>query len=842
MNKKKVFLTVLILSLVPYSDGVTYLMPPISPNSIDYISFSSSESIKLSSKPTTGTLNVVVLCVNFTDTPFTKNIPGDIQTLFGNEKGAVAHYFQEVSYGSLLLNSTVYGPFASDYNISFYGRDKGKAIDSFYGHPNRLVNETVHLANQSGVPFEHFDNNGNGVIDILVIVHSGEAQESQSTNTDLIWSHYSSVAIKITENLEVKDYIMVSATSPLGVVVHELGHAIGGLPDLYDTDYSSDGIGRWCVMAGGAWNGDPSGSSPAHYSAWCKIKMGWITPTVVSDPRIDEVVAQIETFPVAYKLPISTSKDGKEEYFLIVNRQKIGYDEDIPASGLLIWHIDETMSDNTNENRRLVDLKKAGGDVPINDPSVPFRDTKSGLTDNTYPNSNDNNGRRTGWRITNINGSGTYMKMTVSKLTENDVAVEYITREEIVNISDPIEILVFISNKGINDQLDFTIHVCVYYQDYTKSSIVGRKIEHVDILPYSGNITFSYSIIPSQKGKYIIDAYADLIDDIPENNRKIVHTKVTDLYFNDSVESGNIGWTEVYKESGGYRWRIVNNTSAYFDAYKGSYSWYFGHEENSTLNVSGDYYGTLISPLIDLRNVETAYFTFFSKYELRMAHSIGDLEYFESIEMTLMISIDNTTWNELDTFSGTQLRWRRFYVDISNYTGYNITLMFNITAHHLLPLGGWWMDSFFVISDPFDYGVILLAIQNETLVDPGKNSSMKIMVVNVGDFDDTFSLSIGELPEGISVSLSSEIVSLGFDESEIVTVTVSASGSAKRGDTLYFNITATSMSDHSIKSTATLSVSITREPWSPYVWIYLTMILIFVGLIISHIHSESEDY
>ena len=32
---------------------------------------------------------------------------------------------------------------------------------------------------------------------------------------------------------------------------HELGHLLFGFPDLYDTDYSSEGIGNWCLMAGG---------------------------------------------------------------------------------------------------------------------------------------------------------------------------------------------------------------------------------------------------------------------------------------------------------------------------------------------------------------------------------------------------------------------------------------------------------------------------------------------------------------------------------------------------------------------------------------------------------------
>ncbi len=40
-----------------------------------------------------------------------------------------------------------------------------------------------------------------------------------------------------------------------GVFAHEMGHAAFGLPDLYDTDNSSEGLGNWSLMAGGSWNG-----------------------------------------------------------------------------------------------------------------------------------------------------------------------------------------------------------------------------------------------------------------------------------------------------------------------------------------------------------------------------------------------------------------------------------------------------------------------------------------------------------------------------------------------------------------------------------------------------------
>ena len=57
----------------------------------------------------------------------------------------------------------------------------------------------------------------------------------------------------------------------VGVFSHEFGHFIG-LPDLYDTDYSSGGMGLWCLMASGSYAG--GSDYPAHMNVWCKMKLG----------------------------------------------------------------------------------------------------------------------------------------------------------------------------------------------------------------------------------------------------------------------------------------------------------------------------------------------------------------------------------------------------------------------------------------------------------------------------------------------------------------------------------------------------------------------------------------
>jgi immune inhibitor A len=56
-------------------------------------------------------------------------------------------------------------------------------------------------------------------------------------------------------------------------------------------------------------------------------------------------------------------KDGApgSEYFLMENRQRTQFDASLPTGGLLIWHIDESVSGNTDENHYKVALMQADG-------------------------------------------------------------------------------------------------------------------------------------------------------------------------------------------------------------------------------------------------------------------------------------------------------------------------------------------------------------------------------------------------------------------------------------------------------------------------------------------------
>jgi hypothetical protein len=130
------------------------------------------------------------------------------------------------------------------------------------------------------------------------------------------------------------------------------------------------------------------------------------------------------------------SYSGTGEYYLIENRQQVGFDVGLPGCGLLIWHIDESVvfdnSANANQNRRLVDLKQADGLNSLNitvggnrgDVGDPFPGLSLNRTFNatSNPKSNLYSGSPSGVSVTNIADCSSTMTANLFVPTFGDVS------------------------------------------------------------------------------------------------------------------------------------------------------------------------------------------------------------------------------------------------------------------------------------------------------------------------------------------------------------------------------------------------------------------------------------
>ena len=115
-----------------------------------------------------------------------------------------------------------------------------------------------------------------------------------------------------------------------------------GLPDLYDNTFEGSGIGALDVMSQ-SWGWDGTGVYPPLLSAWSKVSVGWVTPTVIDLDGTYEL-ENSETSDKVYRID-SGFPEG--EYLLLENRQPDGFDSEIPHGGIAIWHIDEKASQNS---------------------------------------------------------------------------------------------------------------------------------------------------------------------------------------------------------------------------------------------------------------------------------------------------------------------------------------------------------------------------------------------------------------------------------------------------------------------------------------------------------------
>ncbi|MCL7413707.1 MAG: M6 family metalloprotease domain-containing protein, partial [ANME-2 cluster archaeon] len=390
---------------------------------------------------TVTTEKVVVILINFTDVPqqqaHDKTYYDNL--LFNNSPRAnsLSNYLREVSYGQSGVTGSIENKwYKSSHSMAYYGEDvTGIDENKTRTDPNtwyifNLAREAVQLAD-ADIDFSQYDTNSDGVVDHVIIIHAGNAQESSYYSND-IWSHKWSIfnyypgsgwlETGVTvDGVKVIEYAMIAEGAPLGTVAHEFFHDLGA-PELYDYDNGINRnypVGKWDLMDHGSWNN--YGNTPAHLGGYLKWDIdanpdngiqGWLTPETISIPQtlaIDNL--ESSTGNRLFKVDIS----GTNQYFLVENRQRTGYDSYLPEAGILIWHIDEDMPPNSGPPyhayyRVWVEdpsdtSDKSGAAYSSNDGQTSFNQT-------TIPNSNQNDDTSTGIKIYNIGTSGSSMNVT----------------------------------------------------------------------------------------------------------------------------------------------------------------------------------------------------------------------------------------------------------------------------------------------------------------------------------------------------------------------------------------------------------------------------------------------
>lgn len=319
----------------------------------------------------------VVIMVNYSDTKFktttTKEVIDElcnsnnctVNKYNGVNYGSIAQYFRDQSDGKYNLQLDVYGPVTLDKGYAYYGQDyQEEGNDRYSGD---VIIEACKKMD-SEIDFSKYDWNNDGKVDFVYVVYAGKGQaDGGSANT--IWPHsydiessryygnctYSESQCKFDGKLvhayAMSNELSESSLAGVGIICHEYGHVIG-LPDHYDTDYSTNynnslTPNEWDVMDGGSYNGGIH--CPPNYNAWEKAFCGWYTPANLgSDGQNLELKALGTDGYAAYQINASGNQQAvttnNSLNYYIENRQQQGWDTYLPYHGLLIWKVNYNKS------------------------------------------------------------------------------------------------------------------------------------------------------------------------------------------------------------------------------------------------------------------------------------------------------------------------------------------------------------------------------------------------------------------------------------------------------------------------------------------------------------------
>jgi len=314
--------------------------------------------------PVSGPRNLLIILVSFADRAVT-TLPSDWSTMVFDETAkSVAKYYKENSFNSLSIapvTHTQTGNPAGVVSVTLPSNHPNTGGSYTFPSDQAWGNSALQQAGQY-VDFNSLDSNANGKLEtaeaVIYFIAAGYEASAGSGLTPSVWAHAwwtSGTGLTAgTKNVQRwalnGEYHNTTTQMTMGVIAHELGHQMCGLPDLYDISGNNSGMGDFSLMAGGSWGGDSGetgGATPVTLDAWSREFLGWATPATPGVAGLISFSSPLASTSAASKLylpPTSTS-----EYFLVENRYPSNWDLGLKRrlgsgwqGGLLITHIDTT--------------------------------------------------------------------------------------------------------------------------------------------------------------------------------------------------------------------------------------------------------------------------------------------------------------------------------------------------------------------------------------------------------------------------------------------------------------------------------------------------------------------
>lgn len=316
--------------------------------------------------PIAGTKKMLVIMVGFADTALTTTPANWASTVFDTAASSVAKYYQDNSFATLAITPVAHtqaGNPPGVVTVTLASTHPNTAGNYTFASDQAWGNSALQLA-AGYVDFNSLDTNGDGRLDtaevVIYFIAAGYETSAGSGLTPSMWAHawWTSGTGLTAGTKNVRRWALngekynATTSMPMGVIAHELGHQLCGLPDLYDISGTNSALGNFSLMAGGSWGrnvGQVGGTTPTLLDAWSREFLGWTTPVVPTEAGTISLAQPLASASSAYKLinPAVSSS----EYFLLENRQPTGWDAGLRgyasfgsgwSGGLLITHIDTT--------------------------------------------------------------------------------------------------------------------------------------------------------------------------------------------------------------------------------------------------------------------------------------------------------------------------------------------------------------------------------------------------------------------------------------------------------------------------------------------------------------------
>ena len=287
---------------------------------------------------------VPVILFSFADCDFSCEDPLQFYDRLFNEHGynlgvgpgCVADYFRDQSQGLFNIRFDILGP------VKLSSKQK---TGSSYNSGISQLTEAVKAVDEE-VNFADYDWYGEGYVPTVIFIFAGcGGNESAEVAKGCIWpntgSFYRSFdGVRINYYSASAELWSNNVSCGIGTICHEYCHTFGML-DFYPTmgsEYSV--LDEWDLMDGGCFSGD--GWCPPNLSIYERKLMKWATPVDLTTSEQITAMPPFDKSGLAYRI---VNDDYQTEYYLLENRQQVGWDSMLPGHGLLVAHVDDNPSD-----------------------------------------------------------------------------------------------------------------------------------------------------------------------------------------------------------------------------------------------------------------------------------------------------------------------------------------------------------------------------------------------------------------------------------------------------------------------------------------------------------------